>query len=138
MENQQMFLSSYALKVVRTKMKPRGCLWLRKLRVQKTSQEIAEEHIRDIGRLREFAKQFTGERQLILGFTGHGLNADALAVYLANKGEVTEKGFEKIGGTMIGQGEIGSVEIEGDRAVFKYRDKKYEVPKGLIDESAKE
>jgi hypothetical protein len=101
-------------------------------KTEKTPQQVATEHMREIERLQKFAKKFTGDRQFILGLTGHGWNLDTLAIYLANEGKVTTEGFDKLEGKTIKQGEIIKLETKDDKVTFTHRDKEYEVPEELI------
>lgn len=103
-------------------------------KAEKTPQEIAEGHVEDIDRLRAFAKQFTGDRQLVLGLTGHGWNLDFLAMYLANNGEVTPEAFKKFGEQDIKQGEIGKLILKDGEAVLGYKGSKYKVSDDLLEE----
>lgn len=92
-------------------------------------QETAETHLSGIKRLREFAKRFTGQRTISIGFVGHGWQLDALAVYLANNGKVNAEAFEKLfGSEEIKQPESGKIVLKEDKIVFSYRGKEYQVP----------
>lgn len=90
--------------------------------------EIAEGHIKGIERLKEFADKFIKDRPVTIGVVGHSWNLDALATYLANDGEITPEGFEKIGGKIIAETQIGKIEISEDgQAKLLYGGKEYEV-----------
>lgn len=91
-------------------------------------KEIAEEQLRGIDRLSEFVQKNLGQtRPVIIGFVGHSWPLDALAIYLANNGEVTMEGFEKIGGAMIKETEIAELVLDNGKTKFKYRGKEYEL-----------
>lgn len=66
-------------------------------------EEVAKDHLRAIEKLKSFVEKYISDRQIIIGSVGHSWNLDALAVYLANDGEITVDGLEKIGGDMIGE-----------------------------------
>lgn len=102
-------------------------------------QQTAETHIKGIERLRSFASQFTGNRPLEIGIVGHGWQLDALAVYLANKGEVTSEAFEELfEGKIMEQPETGKVTITEDKASLQYRGNSYEVPQALLEPKEEE
>lgn len=91
-------------------------------------KDIAEEQLRGIDRLSEFAMNNIGQKRLIIvGFVGHSWPLDALAIYLANDGKMTMEGFEKIGGAMIKETEIAKLVLDNGKAKFKYRGKEYEL-----------
>lgn len=83
-------------------------------------KEVAEQQLTGIERLREFAKKYIPDKQLIIGTVGHSWNLDAVAVYLANKGEVNKESFEKMKAKMIG--ETGVIKISGQdgKQVLEY------------------
>lgn len=99
---------------------------------KKTPQQVAEEHMRDIQRLRNFTKRFSGDRQSIIGLTGHGWNEDALMVYLANRGKVDAEGFSELGSVAIKQGELSQIEFSDGEIIFHYRGQKYNIPEDKI------
>lgn len=90
--------------------------------------EVALRQLRGIERLRGFAQEQVPGHKLIVGAVGHSWNMDALAIYLANNGEVTPEGFEKVGGEMIKELQSAKVEIDEEgRAKLMYKGKEYEV-----------
>ena len=96
-------------------------------------QKTAENHIVGINRLKKFAKKFAGDREINIGFVGHGWQLDALAVYLANEGKVNSESFEKLfGSEIMEQPESGRVEISENKATFFYRGRKYKTPDELL------
>jgi len=96
--------------------------------------EIAENHLKGINRLRDFVSKHLPGRPFSVGAVGHSWNLDALAVYLANNGEVNLEGLEKTGVEGIKETESMQIDIGEDKAVFKYRDKEYPLEKGPKEE----
>jgi len=90
-------------------------------------EQIAKDHIKGIGRLTDFAQKHIENRPLIVGFVGHSWNIDALAVYLVNNGKVDAEGFQKVGGEMIKDSEIGRIEIKDGEAALNYKGKKFPI-----------
>lgn len=92
--------------------------------------EVAEDHLRGIARLRKFAEGQVKDRNISVGMVGHSWNLDALATYLANNGEIDARGFEKVGGKLISETQMGRIEVGKDgRIVLKYGGNDYEVAK---------
>ncbi len=90
--------------------------------------EVAIRHLKGIERLRDFANENVSGHKVIVGAVGHSWNMDALAVYLANNGEVTPEGFEKVGSEMIQELQGAKVEIDEEgKAKLIYKGKEYEV-----------
>lgn len=83
-------------------------------------KEIAEKQLAGINRLREFAKKYISDRPLIIGSVGHSWSLDALAVYLANKGEVTAGAFDKMKTKMIGETEMIKLTQKDGKQVLQY------------------
>ncbi len=91
-------------------------------------KKIAEEQLRGIKRLSEFAQKNIGqERPIIIGFVGHSWVLDVLAIYLANNGEINMEGFEKIGGKMIKETEVIELMVENGKEKFRYRGNEYDL-----------
>lgn len=90
-------------------------------------EQIAKDHIKGVERLTDFARKYIENRPLVIGFVGHSWNLDALAVYLANNGKIDAEGFQKVGGEMIKDSEIGRIEIRDGEAVLNYKNKEYPV-----------
>jgi len=86
--------------------------------------KVAEMQLHGIGRLRRLASQcFPDGRPLLIGAVGHSLTLDALAVFLANGGEVTVDAFRELGGLLIGETQMISVTVGQDgKQVFRYGD----------------
>ncbi|OHA02174.1 MAG: hypothetical protein A3H71_00695 [Candidatus Sungbacteria bacterium RIFCSPLOWO2_02_FULL_48_13b] len=88
---------------------------------------IAESYIRDMRRLDEFAKRFFPDRPRRVTFVGHSFAIDALLTYIANEGEITPEGFEKIGGRVVSETELSIIE-PGTSMKLHYRDQDFELP----------
>jgi len=83
-------------------------------------KEIAEKQLAGLNRLREFVEKYISGRPLIIGSVGHSWSLDALAVYLASKGEVTAEAFDKMKAKMIGEtGMIKLIQKNG-KQVLQY------------------
>ena len=85
-------------------------------------KEVAEEQLAGIKRLREFAEKYLHDRPLIIGSVGHSWNLDALAVYLANNGEVDCDSFENMRARMIKETGMIRMEKKDDKPVLCYGD----------------
>lgn len=83
-------------------------------------KEIAEKQLAGLNRLREFVKKYISDRPLIIGSVGHSWSLDALAVYLANKGEVTVEAFDKMKAKMIGETEMIKLTKKDGKQVLQY------------------
>lgn len=88
--------------------------------------EVALKQLKGIERLRDFAHEQVPGHKVIVGAVGHSWNMDALAIYLANNGEVTAEGFDKVGGEMIKELQSAKVEISEDgTAKLQYKGKEF-------------
>jgi hypothetical protein len=83
-------------------------------------KEIAEKQLAGLNRLREFAEKYISGRPLIIGSVGHSWSLDALAVYLANKGDVTAEAFDKMKAKMIGETEMIKLTQRDGKQVLQY------------------
>jgi len=83
-------------------------------------KEIAEKQLAGLNRLREFIEKYISGRPLIIGSVGHSLSLDALAVYLANKGEVTAEAFDKMKAKMIGETKMIKLTQKDGKQVLQY------------------
>lgn len=83
-------------------------------------KEIAEKQLAGLDRLREFVKKYISDRPLIIGSVGHSWSLDALAVYLANKGEITAKAFDEMKAKMIGETGMIKLTEENGKQVLQY------------------
>ncbi|MBU0707566.1 hypothetical protein KKG41_04305 [Patescibacteria group bacterium] len=96
--------------------------------------ETAETHLRGIERLKKFAEKFSEQRSITIGFVGHGWQLDALAVYLANNGEVSAEAFEKLfKSEEIKQPESGKIIVKGEKVSFIYRGNEYQIPEEILN-----
>jgi hypothetical protein len=57
---------------------------------------------------------------LIIGSVGHSWSLDALAVYLANNGDVTAEAFDKMKAKMIGETEMIKLTQKDRKQVLQY------------------
>lgn len=88
--------------------------------------QVARDQLQGIGRLSKFVRKYIGaDKPLIIGMVGHSLNLDALAIYLANQGRVDLKGFEKVGGKMIGEMESIKTNINNQQVKLFYNNQEY-------------
>ena len=85
-------------------------------------KEVAEQQLVGIERLREFAKKYISDRPLVVGSVGHSWNLDAVAVYLANDGEISKEAFEKMGVEMIGETKMIKISERNGKQVLEYGD----------------
>lgn len=83
-------------------------------------KEIAEKQLAGLNRLREFVEKYISGRPLIIGSVGHSWSLDALAVYLANKGEVTTEAFDKMKAKMIGETEMIKLTQKDGKQILQY------------------
>lgn len=84
--------------------------------------EVAEQQLVGIEKLRDFAMKYISDRPLVIGSVGHSWNLDAVAVYLANNGDVTKEAFENMRGKMIEETKLIKLsEIDGEN-VLEYGD----------------
>jgi len=83
-------------------------------------KEIAEKQLAGLNRLRVFAEKYISGRPLIIGSVGHSWSLDALAVYLANKGNVTADAFDKMKAKMIGETEMIKLTQKNGKQVLQY------------------
>jgi len=83
-------------------------------------KEVAEQQLAGIERLREFAKKYISDKQLVIGTVGHSWNLDAVAVYLANNGEVNKESFEKMKAKMIGETGVIKISEQDGKQVLEY------------------
>lgn len=85
--------------------------------------DVAKEQLRSIARLKEFASRYIGNRPLEIGSVGHAVNLDALAVYLADNGQMKPETFEALQGS-IGLTEMISLTANPDgTTTFSYGDR---------------
>jgi hypothetical protein len=85
-------------------------------------EDIAEQQLTGIERLREFAKKYISDRPMVIGSVGHSWNLDAVAVYLANNGEINKESFEKMKAKMIGETKMIKISKQDGKQVLEYGD----------------
>lgn len=83
-------------------------------------KEIAEKQLAGLNRLRKFVEKYISGRPLIIGSVGHSWSLDALAVYLASKGEVTAEAFDKTKAKMIGETGMIKLTQKDGKQVLQY------------------
>jgi hypothetical protein len=94
-------------------------------------QEVAEGCVKSMQRLDNFARKFFPNRPLKIGFVGHSFLVDAMLTYMTNKGEITKEGFEKLGGDVIQETELATIDFTGNgEAVLHYRNNDYPIELG--------
>jgi len=85
-------------------------------------KEVAEQQLSGVERLRKFAKKYISGRPLVIGSVGHSWNLDAVAVYLANNGEINKESFERMKAKMIGETEMIKLSWRDGKQVLEYGD----------------
>lgn len=98
-----------------------------------SGQDAAEEQLRGMRRLKDFAEKYAHGRPVLIGYVSHGWTLDAVATFLANNGRVNVEGFKKIGGTMIDSAEVGKIQFQDGNTTFLYRGKQYTVSPELLE-----
>lgn len=85
-------------------------------------KEIAENYLNGIKRLEEFIKKFAPDRKINIVMIGHSFEIDALLTYLANDGKIDAEGFEKIGGKVVDETELSTIELKNEGQInLNYR-----------------
>ncbi len=79
-------------------------------------KEVAEEELAGVRRAQGFVQKLLPNHPIKIGFVGHGPNIDALAIYLANNGEVNLEGFQKIGSRPFDETDM--IEVRQDQIVL--------------------
>lgn len=90
-------------------------------------EDIARGQKESMERLRAFAKQYVGDRPLIIGLVGHSWWADVFLLEAA-RGKIDAEGLDELaaGKGLIDTTELGTVTIQGGKVTVKYRGKAYE------------
>lgn len=89
-------------------------------------KEMAEEYLAGMQRLANFSRRFFPNRPMKIGLVGHSFIIDALLTYIANNKKISSEGFDKIGGDVIQETELSSLEFdENNNLVLNYRGKKF-------------
>ena len=92
--------------------------------------EIAENHLRTFKKLEKFIRKIFPKEPLRIVVVGHSMEMDAFFTYLANKGEITSEGFEKIGGEEIKETEPAQLILKPDGDIeLNYRGQHFEYTK---------
>ena len=101
--------------------------------------EIAERHLKTFKKLERFVRKIFPQKPLLIGVVGHSLEMDAFFTYLANNGDITSDGFEKIGGKEIKETERAKLILTPDGGIeLKYRGQDFQYnPQNKYDESNK-
>jgi hypothetical protein len=88
--------------------------------------QIAEQTLSGMNRLASFTHRFAANRPLKIAFVGHSLLLDTLLIYLANNGEVTPEGFEKIQSQIISEAELSTIKpTEDGHLSLNYHDQEF-------------
>jgi len=102
------------------------------LRASINPEEMAKDVLSGMQRLADFSKRFIQGRPMKIGFVGHSFLIDALLTYIADDGKVSTEGFEKIGGEVVCETELSTIEFdENNNLHLAYRgnDFVFEIPK---------
>jgi len=91
-------------------------------------QEVAEDYLHGLKRLRAFVEKNAPGRPVIVGEVGHQWDLDALVTYLANDGKVDFEGYKKVsqGEGIMKEAEMTEVVIEPEKSVVRYRGRDFE------------
>jgi len=88
--------------------------------------KIAEDLLLGLKREEKFFRKFFPDNEIVFINVDHSGELDALFTYLANKGEITKEGFQKIGGEIVKESEFGKLSFLPDGNMeFEYRDNKF-------------
>lgn len=89
-------------------------------------EEMARGCMKAMQRLGEFSKKFFPVRPVKIGFVGHSFLIDALLTYIANDGKISSDGFKKIGGDVVKETELATIEFDGNDGLhLRYRNKDF-------------
>jgi len=89
-------------------------------------EEMARGCMKAMQRLESFARKFFPDRPVKIGFVGHSFLIDALLTYIANDGKISSDGFKKIGGEVVKETELATIEFDGDGGLhLQYRGKDF-------------
>ena len=77
-------------------------------------EAMAKDCMAGMERLGDFARRFIANRPVKIGFVGHSFIIDALLTYIANGGIVTSEGFGEIGGDVVKETELSTIEFDQD------------------------
>jgi hypothetical protein len=86
---------------------------------------VAEGYKKALLRLQEFAKQFIGDRSLVVGVVGHSMDIDVFATQLA-KGKIDVQGFEEVTrGQLVKETEMATIKMDKDKITLSYRNQDF-------------
>lgn len=89
-------------------------------------EEMARGCMKAMQRLESFSKKFFPDRPIKIGFVGHSFLIDALLTYIANNGNISTDGFKEIGGDVVKETELATIEFDGNGGFhLRYRDKDF-------------
>lgn len=85
-------------------------------------KQMAEEYLSGMRRLADFSRRFFPNRPLKIGLVGHSFIVDALLTYIANNNEISSEGFDKIGGDVVAETELATIQFdENGSPILNYR-----------------
>jgi broad specificity phosphatase PhoE len=86
-------------------------------------QEVAEDYLHGLKRLRNFVEKNAPGRPVVVGEVGHQWDLDALVTYLANEGKVDFEGYKKVSQEqgIMKEAEITEVIVEPEKSIVRYR-----------------
>lgn len=88
--------------------------------------ELSKNLLLGLKREEEFFRKFFPDNTITFINVTHSGELDALFTHLANNGEITKEGFEKIGGEIIKENEFGKLSFFPDGNIeFEYRGKRF-------------
>lgn len=89
-------------------------------------EQVGKDYFEGVNRLHDFARQYIGDRPLVVGEVGHQWDLDALVTSLANKGKVDREAFERVtGGDIAGETEMTEFVVTDKETKVKYRGKEF-------------
>jgi phosphohistidine phosphatase SixA len=90
-------------------------------------QEVAEDYLHGLKRLRNFVEKNAPGRPVVVGEVGHQWDLDALVTYLSNNGKVDFEGYKKIsqGQGIMKEAEMTEVVVEPEKSVVRYRGQEF-------------
>lgn len=90
-------------------------------------QEVAEDYLHGLKRLRNFVEKNAPGRPVVVGEVGHQWDLDALVTYLANEGKVDFEGYKKVSQEqgIMKEAEMTEVVVEPEKSIVRYRGKEF-------------
>ena len=93
-------------------------------------EEMAKGCMDGMQRIADFSKRFFPNRPIKIGLVGHSFLIDVLLAYISNDRKISVEGFEKIGGDVVKETELSTVEFDNEDGIhLKYRGKEFVLPK---------